>query len=128
MNFTTLISSDELAEHLTDPDWAVIDCRFTLAEPDKSEGDYFESHIAGAVYAHLDRDLCGEIIPGVTGRHPLPSVERTAEVFSHMGIGPGVQVVAYDDKGGALAAGRLWWMLRWLGHESAAVLDGGWDK
>ena len=71
MNFRTFISRDELAKHLADPGWAVVDCRFTLAEPDKSEGDYRTAHIPGAVYAHLDRDLCGEIIPGVTGRHPL---------------------------------------------------------
>ena len=65
---------------------------------------------------------------GQTGRHPLPSVETAARTFSNWGIAPGVQVVVYDDAGGALAAGRAWWMLRWLGHEAVAVLDGGWGE
>lgn len=128
MTHTTLISTTELTKHLDDPDWAIVDCRFLLAEPDKCEEKYLEAHIPGAVYAHLDRDLSDTIIPGETSRHPWPSVQETTELFSTMGIGPGVQVVAYDAEGGGLAATRVWWMLRWLGHEAAAVLDGGWGK
>ncbi len=128
MIYTTLISPEQLVVHLYDPDWAVIDCRFLLADPAKGRRDYLKAHIPGAVYAHLDEDLSGPVVPGVTGRHPLPPVDQISKTFSKMGIGPGIQVVAYDDAGGALAAARLWWLLRWLGHESAAVLDGGWQR
>jgi thiosulfate/3-mercaptopyruvate sulfurtransferase len=127
MTYTLLISPHELAAHLDDPDWIVFDCRFLLSQPDEKETDYLKAHIPGAVYAHLDRDLSAPIIPGKTGRHPLPSPEGAARRFGQMGIGPGMQVVAYDDLGGSLAAVRLWWMLRWLGHEAAAVLNGGWQ-
>jgi thiosulfate/3-mercaptopyruvate sulfurtransferase len=126
MIFTTLITTTELARHLDDQDWVILDCRFTLTDPPRGRGDYLQAHIPGAVYAHLDEDLSGRVVQGQTGRHPLPSVETTARTFSNWGIAPGVQVVVYDDAGGALAAGRAWWMLRWLGHEAVAVLDGGW--
>lgn len=128
MVFDTIITSAELILHLDDPDWVIVDSRFKLADPDQGQRDYEAAHIPGAVYAHLDHDLSGPIIKGVTGRHPLPTVEKAAEVFSRLGIGTGVQVVAYDDMSGSLAAGRVWWLLRWLGHEAAAVLDGGWQE
>jgi thiosulfate/3-mercaptopyruvate sulfurtransferase len=128
MDFKTLISTSELAEHLEDPDWVILDCRFSLAEVGKGRRDYQEAHISGALYAHLDEDLSAPKIPGVTGRHPLPSVEAAARTFANWGIDLNIQVVCYDDVGGALAAARAWWMLRWLGHEAAAVLDGGWQK
>jgi thiosulfate/3-mercaptopyruvate sulfurtransferase len=128
MTFTTIISTKELANHLDDPDWVIIDSRFKLVNPDQGRIDYKIAHIPGAVYAHLDDDLSGPIIKGVTGRHPLPSVDKASDVFSRLGIDSSVQVVAYDDLGGALAAGRAWWLLRWLGHESVAVLDGGWQQ
>ena len=127
MIFTTLISTAELAQHLTDPDWAMIDCRFSLADPERGRRDYAQAHIAGAVYYHLGEDLAGPILPGLTGRHPLPAIDFAADKFSGWGIDDRVQVVVYDDAGGAYAA-RLWWMLRWLGHEAVAVLDGGWPK
>jgi thiosulfate/3-mercaptopyruvate sulfurtransferase len=127
MAFTTIISGTELTKHIDDPDWAIIDCRFKLAKPDQGKIDYETAHIPGAVYAHLDTDLSGPIIKGKTGRHPLPSVDKASEAFSRFGIDSHTQVVAYDDLGGALAAGRVWWLLRWLGHESVAVLDGGWQ-
>jgi thiosulfate/3-mercaptopyruvate sulfurtransferase len=127
MAFTTLISPEELVQHLDDPQWAVIDCRFSLQDPDRGRRDYLKEHIAGAVYTHLDQDLSAPVIPGVTGRHPLPQVESAAVLFSNLGVDPDVQVVAYDDAGGALAAVRVWWMLRWLGHDRGAVLDGGWQ-
>jgi thiosulfate/3-mercaptopyruvate sulfurtransferase len=128
MIYRTLISVDMLARHLDYPQWVIVDCRFSLADTERGRRDYLQTHIPGAVYAHLDQDLSGPVIKGQSGRHPLPSIEQTAEVFSAWGIEPGVQVVAYDDAGGALAAGRLWWMLRWLGHDEVAVLDGGWQS
>jgi thiosulfate/3-mercaptopyruvate sulfurtransferase len=128
MTYQTLISTDELAAHLDDPQWVVVDCRFSLADTESGQRDYLTAHIPGAVYAHLDRDLSGSVIKGQTGRHPLTSIEKAVRVFSGWGIEPDVQVVAYDDAGGALAAVRLWWMLRWLGHDQVAVLDGGWQK
>lgn len=127
MQYQTLISPADLVQHLDDPDWAIVDCRFSLADTLRGRGDYLQAHIPGAVYAHLDEDLSGPIIPGVTGRHPLPEVKTLAQRFSNWGIDRGVQVVAYDDASGALAAVRLWWMLRWLGHHAIAVLDGGWQ-
>jgi thiosulfate/3-mercaptopyruvate sulfurtransferase len=125
MAYTTLISTTVLAGHLAEPDWAIIDCRFSLADTEQGRRSYHESHIPGASYAHLDEDLSGPIIPGRTGRHPLPEIAVLAETFSAWGLDDRVQVVAYDNMAGALAA-RLWWMLRWLGHEAVAVLDGGW--
>lgn len=130
MAYTTLIATKELAQHLNDPDWAVIDCRFSLDRPERGRSDYLQAHIPGAVYAHLNEDLCAPVMPGQTGRHPLPSIEHAARRFMNWGIDEDVQVVVYDDwpgASGAIAA-RLWWMLRWLGHEAVAVLDGGWER
>ena len=125
MSYTTLISATELAQNLGTPNWVVVDCRFALGDTEQGRRDYQQSHIAGAVYAHLDEDLSGPIVPGQTSRHPLPKVETFAQAVSNWGIDTNTQVVAYDAGGGAIAA-RLWWMLRWLGHEAVAVLDGGW--
>ena len=122
-----LITSRELATHLADPSWLVVDCRFTLADPAAGRARYEQSHIAGAIYAHLNDDLSGPIIRGVTGRHPLPTPDAAALTFGRLGIHAGLRVVAYDDMGGAMGAARLWWMLRWLGHAQVAVLDGGWQ-
>jgi thiosulfate/3-mercaptopyruvate sulfurtransferase len=124
--FSNLIQPSELAPHLLargEPDWAVVDCRFYLVDPSKGEAEYESEHLPGAVYAHLDRDLAGPRT-GKNGRHPLPSVEVMTERFSRWGIDERVQVVAYDTSQGQMAA-RLWWMLRYLGHDAAAVLDGG---
>ena len=126
MDYTTLIDPQTLAQHLDHPDWAIVDCRFSLDDPHQGEESYLEAHIPGAVYADLNKDLAGPVVPGKTGRHPLPAVESFSRTLSDWGIDAQVQVVAYDDLGGAYAA-RLWWMLRWLGHEEAAVLDGGWS-
>ncbi len=128
MTYTQLISTGELALHLNDPGWLVVDCRFVLSRPDEKEAQYLRAHIPGAIYTHLDRDLSAKVVPGLTGRHPLPSPKEVADRFGRMGISPSMQVVAYDDQGGALAAVRLWLMLHWLGHDSVAVLDGGWQK
>lgn len=125
MAYTTLISAAELRQHLDQSDWAFVDCRFSLTETARGQQDYRQAHIPGAVYAHLDEDLSGPVIPGQTGRHPLPKIKTFTQTLSLWGIDSAVQVVAYDDWGGAIAA-RLWWMLRWLGHQAVAVLDGGW--
>lgn len=125
MSFTTLISTEELAHYLGNPNWAVIDCRFALTDPAQGRANYLQSHIAGAVYADLERDLSGPVIPGKTGRHPLPPLEEFVATLGRWGIDEHVQVVAYDDASG-MVAGRLWWMLRYLGHRAVAVLDGDW--
>jgi thiosulfate/3-mercaptopyruvate sulfurtransferase len=125
--YQTLISASELAQKLAAPDWAIVDCRFYLGESERGRQDYIQAHIPGAVYAHLNEDLSGELVPGKTGRHPLPAIETFAQTLSNWGIDARVQVVAYDASGGSMAAARLWWMLRWLGHDAVAVLDGGWQ-
>ena len=103
--------------------WAVIDCRFDLARPDWGASAYAAGHVPGAIYAHLDRDLSGPVTPA-SGRHPLPTLEGLAETLGRWGIDDTVQVVAYDQGNGAFAA-RLWWLLRWAGHQQVAVLNGG---
>lgn len=125
MRYTTLISTEELHQHLVNPAWVIVDCRFSLDATEQGRQEYRQGHIPGAVYAHLDEDLSGPVIPGQTGRHPLPDMETAARTFSKWGIDSAVQVVAYDSSNGSMAA-RLWGMLRWLGHEAVAVLDGGW--
>jgi thiosulfate/3-mercaptopyruvate sulfurtransferase len=130
MRFTTTISAETLSAHLGDPAWAILDCRFSLADPSAGRLAYHAAHIPGAVYVHLDDDLCAPMIPGKTGRHPLPPVEQLVENFSRWGIDRQTQVVVYDDHpggSGAIAA-RCWWSLRYLGHAAAAVLDGGWQR
>jgi thiosulfate/3-mercaptopyruvate sulfurtransferase len=124
--FATLVSTDELARRLDDPAWAVFDCRHDLAKPDLGRSEYLASHIPGARFMHMDEDLAGPPT-GANGRHPLPDPAVFAAKLGAAGVGPGTQVVAYDAQGGVNAS-RLWWMLRWLGHDAAAVLDGGLGK
>jgi thiosulfate/3-mercaptopyruvate sulfurtransferase len=128
MTYSPFVSCEELNRHLDDPEWAILDCRYSLADPQWGRKQYKLRHIPGAVYVHLDQDLCGPIIPGKTGRHPLPDVSSARATFSRLGIASGVQVVAYDDRrdGGSAVAARLWWTLRWLGHPTVTILDGGW--
>lgn len=121
--YTTLIQPQELATRLGDPACLIVDCRFDIAAPEAGRLAYRTSHLPGAVFAHLDEDLSGAVTPD-TGRHPLPDVAQFAATLGLWGIGEGTQVIAYDQVNGAIAA-RLWWMLRWLGHSSVAVLDGG---
>jgi len=125
MAHKTILSAKTLQANLENPNWAILDCRFYLQEPERAYQEYLASHIPGAIYVHLDRDLSGAIQPGKTGRHPLPASDTFAERLSCWGIDHSTQVIAYDNKGGALAA-RAWWMLRWLDHEKVAVLDGDW--
>ena len=119
----TLVDAATLAQHLDDPRWVVVDCRWQLTDPRVGPRRYLEGHIPGARYADLDADLSAPRTPQ-SGRHPLPDPERLARTLGAWGIGDDTQVVAYDDAGGAYAA-RLWWLLRWLGHDAVAVLDGG---
>ncbi|MBI2571073.1 MAG: sulfurtransferase [Candidatus Schekmanbacteria bacterium] len=119
-----LISAEKLAAHLDDPDWVVADCRFELGRPDWGRAAYAQAHIPGAAYLHLNEELSGDLRPG-TGRHPLPDAQALAARLQSVGIGSASRVIAYDDAGGAIAA-RLWWLLRWLGHAQASLLDGGW--
>jgi thiosulfate/3-mercaptopyruvate sulfurtransferase len=123
MMFKTLIDADSLRKLLGDPQLAVVDCRFDLMNPDAGRQAYLRAHIPGARYADLNRDLSAPVAAH-TGRHPLPAPESFAVRLDELGIGNGTQVVAYDDANGSIAA-RLWWMLRWLGHDAVAVLDGG---
>ena len=120
---TTLVPVATLAAHIDDPHWVVIDCRFNLGDPEAGEAAFKQSHIPGATYAHLDRDLAGPIT-SATGRHPLPDPDAFAATLGSWGVGEDTQVVAYDADVGMYAS-RLWWMLRWLDHEAVAVLDGG---
>lgn len=125
MSYRTLISPADLAGHLDTPGWVVVDCRFTLDDPAAGRVAYEAAHIPGARYADLDDVLTNP--PYLDhGRHPLPEPPVMVQRFGELGIGNASQVVAYDDAGGMFAA-RLWWMLHYLGHEAAAVLDGGWQ-
>ena len=121
--YTTLIDAATLAEHLGDPAWVVLDARFDLAAPEKGELLYRQGHIPGARYVSLDAHLSGAKT-GANGRHPLPSPDRAAAAFGSLGVSQAKQVVLYDADMGMFAA-RGWWMLRWLGHDRVAVLDGG---
>jgi thiosulfate/3-mercaptopyruvate sulfurtransferase len=126
MAFTTLISTAALALHLDDPAFVIVDCRYKLDDANWGERDHGAAHIPGAVYADLGRDLAGPR-NGTNGRHPLPDPHTLAQTFGRLGISSGVQVVAYDQANGMYAS-RLWWLLRWLGHDTVAVLDGGFAK
>lgn len=104
----------------------IVDCRFDLADPGKGERDYMDGHIPGAVYASLDRDLSDLSRQAEGhGRHPLPLEAALSRALAHWGWQPGMRVVSYDAAGGALAAARLWWLLRLVGETHVAVLDGG---
>jgi thiosulfate/3-mercaptopyruvate sulfurtransferase len=124
MAYTTLISTTDLASHLSDPAWILCDCRHDLADPGAGRRAYAESHIPGARFVHLDEDLSASKT-GKNGRHPLPDPASFVRRLGELGIDGTKQVVAYDASGGPYAA-RLWWMLRWLGLDAVAVLDGGW--
>ena len=121
--FTTLIDKKALANNLQTPNWIIVDCSYDLADKNAGRNSYLESHIKGAVFADVHDDLSG---PPVTdhGRHPLPTEEALNSLFSRLGINHDSQVIVYDNACGCFA-GRLWWMLRYMGHEAVAVLDGG---
>jgi len=123
----TLISAADLAAHIDDPAWVVVDCRHDLMNLAAGRDAYASGHLPGAVFADIETVLSGAKngADGVfLGRHPLPDKEALAEALRDFGIDDTTQLVAYDAHGGMFAA-RLWWLLRWLGHEAVAVLDGG---
>jgi len=129
MTYSTLVSTETLHQHLNHPDWIIIDCRFSLANAAAGAKAYRHGHLPKARYAHLDKDLSSQITD-FTGRHPLPNFALLAKKLGDWGISNTSQVVVYDDAGGAFA-GRLWWLLRCMGHDKVAVLDGGikqWQK
>jgi thiosulfate/3-mercaptopyruvate sulfurtransferase len=124
MSGSTLVSTAELAANY--PKWRVFDCRHDLAKPELGEQQYREGHIPGALFASLDRDLSGRKTIS-NGRHPLPEPQDFEKWLEKAGLAPKDQVVCYDAGNGSMAA-RLWWMLRWIGHDNVAVLDGGFAK
>lgn len=124
--WTNLVQAETLAIALSRPDLAIVDCRYSLAAPGAGEIGFLQGHIPHAVYAHLDRDLSDMGKLG-QGRHPWPDASAFTAKLGAWGISPEHQVVAYDDGDGAYAA-RLWFLLRTLGHEKVAVLDGGWAR
>jgi thiosulfate/3-mercaptopyruvate sulfurtransferase len=122
--FKQLVSTAELAAHLDR--WRVFDCRHDLTKPDLGGEQYRQAHIPGALFASMDRDLSSPKT-GKNGRHPLPDPNAFADWLGRCGVKPADQIVAYDAANGAMAA-RLWWLLRWVGHDAVAVLDGGLAK
>lgn len=123
---TTIVSTETLSKHLDDPSWVILDCRFTLTETEAGRQAYAQGHIPGARYVHLDEDLSAPK-SGHNGRHPLPDIAQFAQKLGAWGIDNQTQVVVYDDSFGAIAV-RMWWMLRWMGHDAVALLDGGLPK
>lgn len=118
-----VVSLKWLLARLYEPDLVIVDCRFAMGQPDAGRAAYEEAHIPGAVYLDLERDL-SDPVGEHGGRHPLPDAAELAGRLSRVGIGNDTRVVAYDDQGGAMAS-RLWWLLRYLGHENVFVLDEG---
>ena len=118
-----LIQAEDLAARLADPALRTFDCRFDLARPDAGRARYDDEHIPGAIHADMNRDLSAPVTP-LSGRHPLPPVADFEARLRAWGVNRDSLVVAYDD-GNAMYAARLWWMMRWVGHEQVRVLDGG---
>lgn len=126
MKADLLVATEELAKHAGDAQWIVFDSRHDLVDPNKGHNAYEAGHIPGAYFIGLDKDLSGPKT-GKTGRHPLPAPEAFVATMNRFGIAPDTQVVIYDDTNGSYA-GRLYWMLRWIGHDKVALLDGGIPK
>ena len=126
MSYKTLVGTEVLAKHLGNPDWVILDCRFTLTDTHAGRRAYEKAHIPGAVYVYLEDDLSAPVA-ATSGRHPLPDPKLLAGKFGKWGIDECKQVVVYDDTFGAMA-GRCWWLLRWLGHDNVAMLDGVYPK
>ena len=116
MSYTTVIACEAATRHIGAPRWVFVDCRSSMADREQGRRDYRQAHVPGAVYAGLDDDLSGPVIPGITGRHPLPDKEQVVATINRLGITNDTQVVVYDDQAGQMAAARLWWLLTWAGH------------
>ena len=125
--YSSIISTQFAQDNLDNPKWRYFDCRYELTAPEKKKSEFTDSHIPGSLYVHMNQDLSATHVPRKTGRYPLSSVDDMAKKFSAMGIDKSIQVVVYDDAGGSHAA-RFWWMLRWLGHDTVAVINGGWSR
>lgn len=123
MDIPLLVSCEWLAQRLDDPGLRIADVRWYLVDKDKGRSDYLEGHVPGAVFLDVDTDLAAPRGDG-PGRHPLPAPERFAAAMSRAGIGPRTHVVVYDFGDGSIAA-RLWWLLRYFGHQRVSLLDGG---
>lgn len=123
MSFNTIISAHELSEIINDENVKVFDCRFSLKDPQGGLKSYQAGHLPNAQFADMDTQLSSAMTE-TSGRHPLPDAQQFIDQLQQWGINNDTQVVAYDDMSGAFAA-RLWWMLRWVGHENVAVLNGG---
>ena len=126
MNKRILIVAEDLQKALEKPQTVVIDCRFDLADPGAGRRAYEQAHIPGAVYLDLDADLAGPVT-AQTGRHPLPDPQDLADKLGRLGVSRAHEVIVYDDSHGGIAA-RAWWTIRWLGHESVRLLDGGFAR
>jgi thiosulfate/3-mercaptopyruvate sulfurtransferase len=127
MDERTIVSVAWLREHAGDPHLVLLDARFSLDDEEWGQRAYLEGHIPGAFYANTATHLAGEIIPGVTGRRPFPDADVFAAQLGLWGIDESTQVVTYDADGGRMSAARVWLMLKWMGHDRVAVLDGGWQ-
>ena len=125
MKWNTVVSAEALASHLGDPDLILVDARFVLGDASAGEQAWQESHLLNASYVHLDRDLSDKQKPAQFGRHPLPNADAFCHTLMRCGISRQSQVVVYDANDGAIAAARFWYLLRLMGHEKVAVLDGG---
>ncbi|MDQ2872694.1 MAG: sulfurtransferase [Candidatus Eremiobacteraeota bacterium] len=119
----TIVSPQELARHLDDRAWLVLDCRHSLQNAAAGRAAYASAHIPGAFFAGLEEDLAGAKT-GKNGRHPLPDAHEFAAFLAAYGANDDTQIVAYD-AGGDMFASRLWFLLKWIGHDAVAVLDGG---
>lgn len=128
MNWTALVSCEQLRAALGQPDLVLVDARFAMSDPQAGEAAHARSRLPGAGFVDLDRDLSTFGGPSSEGRHPLPDAARFAVTVARLGIGPQSQVVVYDGGDGAMAAARFWWLLRLLGHWRVAVLDGGFAR
>lgn len=125
--YTTLISAQDLAKQIDQPHTVILDCRHDLMDLSAGQAAYDSAHLPGARFAHLDQQLSGSKLSSdgkFRGRHPLPDEDEFIQNLRAWGIDNATQVIAYDAHGGMFAA-RLWWLLRWVGHSSVAVLDGG---
>lgn len=122
----TFISKEEVLNHLNNEQVRIVDCRFQLGKPEVGQTQYEKSHIPGAVYFHLEKDLSG-VKKEHGGRHPLPEIKDFQKTLESVGISNETTVIAYDGGDEAFAA-RLWWLMKYVGHEKVQILDGGFDK
>ncbi len=126
MNYQTIISVDDLNKNLSNENWFIFDCRFLLKDPKGGVDKFNQGHIPGAQFADMDQDLSSPMTQS-SGRHPLPDPNEFINKLRAWGVSNNSQIICYDGISGAFAA-RMWWLLRWLGHQDVAVLDGGVEK